>query len=367
MKNKKFLCCQQAPHFKKIKNGYQCLDCGKIFFRKSLDYGGKNYSFSKWKYQWKIRGRKADFIKCRDVFIFSTLETGKINLIYYDRENRIIEQMQIKVKKTVMMHKLNFNNTFLTITENGVINVYNIKTGEMKAQLKSEEQYYKHKIKIFPLGKRGKWLYIDTQKIINFSNDFNHKQQVVYFQKILDNEILAINSVDCNEKYDYFLIHVCYLSKEIDNDKHIQQATIVLKCECNDFDIKILHYGVENELTYNFKSNTYYGVKHNEVIKMDSKGNSEKICESPVVRSYSDGGKIFWLEEFTRFPEKLYFLQDNVIALRYSWEIVILDVQKQKIIAAIEENLIQSFFVMAEDTICFSAGLNTYIVQLDLQ
>lgn len=298
------------------------------------------------------------------VFQFFPLETGKVNFIYFDSQNKIIEKRQIKVKKTVLQYKLNFNNTFLTITENGVIDVYDMQTGKMKAQLKSGQQYYKHKIKIFPLGKQGEWLYIDTQKIIRFSNDFDCKQRIVYFQEILDNDILAINSVDCNEMHDYFLIHVCYLSKEIENNQHIQQATIVLKYGCNDFDVEILHYGVENELTYNFKSNTYYGVKHNEMIKMDSQGNSEKICELPVVRGYSDGGGVFWLEEFMRFPEKLYFLKDNVIVLRYSWEIVVLDVRKQKIITSIEGNLIQSFFIMAEDTICFSAGLNTYIVNV---
>lgn len=99
---------------------------------------------------------------------------------------------------------------------------------------------------------------------------------------------------------------------------------------------------------------------------VNSKYNIEKICELPVVRSYSDGGGVFGLEEFMGFPEKLYFLGDNVIALRYCWEIVILDVKKQRIITSIEGNLIQSFFVMAESTICFSAGLNTYIVQLEL-
>jgi hypothetical protein len=241
-----------------------------------------------------------------------------------------------------------------------------MKTGELKSQLKSGEKYYEHKMKIFPLGKRGGWIYIDTKKIIGFSGDFSQKQQVICFEDILGKEILAIKSVDCNVEYDYFLIHVCYVSKEIENNKYTERATIILRYQHNNFDIKILRYGIENELTYNFESNMYYGIKHNEMIKMDSRYNIEKICELPVVRSYSDGGGVFWLEEFMGFPEKLYFLGDNVIALRYCWEIVILDVKKQRIITSIEGNLIQSFFVMAESTICFSAGLNTYIVQLEL-
>lgn len=73
---------------------------------------------------------------------------------------------------------------------------------------------------------------------------------------------------------------------------------------------------------------------------------------------------MFWLEEFIGFPEKLIFLKDSVIALRYCCEIVIYDVKKRKIVTSMEGNLIQSFFIMEEDTICFSAGLNTYIVQL---
>lgn len=314
----------------------------------------------------KIRGRKADFIKCKDISVFSTLETGKVNFIYIDGKNVPTEKTSIKVKKTVLKHKLNFNNTFLTITENGVIDVYNTKTGKIKSQLKSGEKYYEHKMKIFPLTKKGEWIYIDTKKIINFSSDFNQKQQVIYFEDILGNEILAIKSVDCNAEYDYFFIHVCYVSAERENSKYIKRATIILRYQHKNFNIKILRYDVENELTYNFDSNTYYGIKHNEMIKMDSRFNFEKICELPVVRSYSDGGGIFWLEEFIGFPEKLYFLKDNVIALRYCWEVVILDIKNQQIITSIEDNLIQSFFVMAENTICFSAGLNTYIVQLDL-
>lgn len=361
-----FLCCKKKPHFEKIKNGYKCMDCGKIFLRKSLDYKGKTFPFRKWRYQKKFKGRKADFIKCKDVSVFSTLETGKVNFIYIDGKNVIVEEISIKVKKAVLEHKLNFNNTFLTITENGVIDIYNMKTGEIKSQLKTGEKYYDHTMKIFPLGKKGEWIYIDTKKIISFSGDFSQKQQVIYFEGILGNEILSIKSVDCNVEYDYFLVHVCYVSKEIENSKYVERAAIILRYQHNNFDIKILRYGIENELTYNFESNTYYGVKHNEMIKMDSRYNIEKICELPVVRSYSDGGGVFWLEEFMGFPEKLYFLKDNVIALRYCWEIVILDVKKQQVITSIEGNLIQSFFVMAENTICFSAGLNTYIVQLDL-
>lgn len=369
LKDKKytyFKCCQTNPHFEKTKNGYKCMDCGKIFLRKSLDYNGKTIPFSQWGNQKRIRGRKADYIKCKNGSIFSTLETGKVNFMYIDNKNELVDKTSIKVKKTTLEHKLNFNNTFLTITENGVINVYNMKTGETISQLKSGKKYYVHKMKIFPLGKKGEWIYIDTEKIINFSGDFDQKQQVIYFESILDNEILAIKSVDCNVEYNYFLIHVCYVSGETENNKYIERATIILTYQHNKFDIKILRYGVENELTYNFESNLYYGVKHNEMIKMDDRCNVEKICELPVIRSYLDGRKVFWLEEFIGFPEKLYFLKDNVIVLRYCWEIVIFDVKKQKIITSIESNLIQSFFIISEQTICFSAGLNTYIVQLDL-
>ncbi len=123
-------------------------------------------------------------------------------------------------------------------TKNGVIDVYNMKTGETISQLKSGEKYYVHKMKIFPLGKKGEWLYIDTEKVINFSGDFDQKQQVIYFKDILGNEILTIKSVDCNVEYNYFLIHVCYVSGEIENSKYIERATIILRYQHNKFDIK---------------------------------------------------------------------------------------------------------------------------------
>lgn len=58
MEYKHFLCCQKKPHFEKIKNGYKCMDCGKIFLRKSLDYNGKSFPFSKWRYQKNLEAER---------------------------------------------------------------------------------------------------------------------------------------------------------------------------------------------------------------------------------------------------------------------------------------------------------------------
>lgn len=184
------------------------MDCGRVFLRKTLDYNGKTILLSKWDYNEKIRGRRADYIKIKNNSVFSTLQTGRVNLMHISDRNVFLDKTSIKVKKAVMRHVLNFNNTFLTITVNGVVDVYNMENGEKISQLRSGKDYYN--IKILPLGKKGKWLYIDTEKINCLSCDLLTEQKVICLEDIFGNEIISIRSVACTAKYDYFVIHILY-------------------------------------------------------------------------------------------------------------------------------------------------------------
>lgn len=357
----RFTCCQAEPHFETIKNGYQCMDCGKVFLNRSIDYNTENLVFDKLRYQVKFRGRKADYIK--SINLFSTLQTGVVNIMQMDDEYTVLEQKNIKVKKSVLTHRLHFNHTLLTITDHGVIDVYDTTTEKAIAQFKSKKEYYK--LEVFPLGKTGNWLYIDTEKIVCFSNDFQESRTIVLFQDMFREGVMWICSVDVNTDYDCFAIHVRYL-KNIDDKTYIRGASFVIKYQDDDFDVKHTLHGAEDELTYDFERKIYRGINQDKMLLVKEDGKIDEVCELPTVRSYSDGGGVFWVDEFISSANKLYFIRDHVIALLYDGQVIVLDIQKQEILHSMEVgyNLIQSFFVMDAHTICFSGGLNTYIVSV---
>lgn len=73
-----------------------------------------------------------------------------------------------------------------------------------------------------------------------------------------------------------------------------------------------------------------------------------------------------WLEEFISYPEKLYFLSSDIVVLLYLREIIIVNIDRNIIEYSFTSNggLIQLFIILDFETICFSVGLNTYIVKL---
>lgn len=363
MKLERFTCCQKEPHFEQIKNGYRCMDCGKVFWRRTIDYRDEVFAFDKLRCQAKFKGRKADYVKSAN--LFSTLQTGRVNIMRMDAAYTVLEEKSYKVKKSVLEHKLNFNNTFLTITEHGIIDIYDMETGEGISQYKSGRKYSPYKIKVFPLGKTGKWLYIDTEKIVCFSDDFQESRTILLFQDLFTEGVMSVQSADCTLEYDSFAVHVLYW-KTIDGKKYLRGASLVIKFEEDGYDRKHILYGAEHDMTYDFEKDIYHGIYHDKMIMIKDDGKTNELCELPTVRSYSDGGGVFWVEEFIGFAEKLYFLTDHIIVLFYDWEMIILDIQKQEILYSVETgyNLIQSFFVMDKHTICFSAGLSTYIINV---
>ncbi len=260
---------------------------------------------------------------------------------------------------------LNFNNTFLTVTQSGIIDVYSTDTQEAVAQFKTvrtkNSDYYD--MKVCPLGTDGRWLLVDREKVSCCSNDFKECQTLLLFRDVVRGDVLSIASVDCNLGYDCFAVHINYW---IDS-QHIAQASFIIVSREEKYDIRHILYAPENDLTYDFGKQIYRGVYHDKMIMVNEQGRIDEQCRLPTVRSYSDGGGIFWVEEFIRFPEKLFPLSDHAVALVYLYEIIILDTREQKIIAAYETGygIISSFHVMDSNTICFSGGRNTYIVEID--
>lgn len=354
-----FICCQENPQFEKVKEGYRCMNCGKIYLSSSIEYEGKTITFGKIKYQTKIRGRKADYLK--NINTFSTLETGKVNIMHMDNQYDIVSTKSIKVKKNVLEHKLNFYSKCLTISEKGIIDIYDIESEEIIGQYKTGREYNHYKLKIFPLGQEGKWLYIDTEKILSCSSEFNNRKTILQFRDVFGNDILSIKSVDYNLTYDSFAIHVNYITEKEDGKHNIMQSSFVLKYKNGNFDVEHIVNKDGYKLSYEFKTGIFYGIDCNKLISVNQ--DIGELYNLPIVRCYSDGEGIFFVEEFIRFPEKSYFLTDNVIVLLYMQEIIILDIKKRKIIDSFDGgyNLIQSFFIIDINTICFSAGLNTYI------
>ena len=358
----RFTCCKKDTTFEKLKNGYKCTQCGKIYLNNSICYLKENLEFDDIKYRSKFRGRKADYIKNKNKRLFSTLQTGKVEIMKIDKECNVLEKQIIKVKKNVLEHKLNMNDTFLTITDKGVINVYDIKSEEMISEIKLGIEYSHYKIKILPFGKQGNWLYIDTEKIVIFSNDFKNSRLVLVFKEFIECEkAISISSVDYNLEYDCFAIHILYWKKEVD-DNYIKGASFRLN---NEGTYEEIFYDSGIELTYDFDEQIYYGIYHNNMISMNEKGEIQNLQILPSIKKYSDGGGIFWLEEFISFPEKIRFLTDDTIVLIYKFSIIIFNIAEHKIIASFNTQLLQSFFVMDSDTICISAGVNTYIINVN--
>lgn len=363
-----FFCCKKDSQFKRVKNGYQCIHCGKIYPDKEICYLETNYTFKKIKYDRKLRGRKVDYIETQDYKIIATLRTGIIHIDILKEGFKVINKKEFSIKKNVLAHKLNVNNTFLTISEKGVINLYNMKTGEMFSEIKLGVEYNGNELKIFPFGKDGAWLFIDTDKISIFSNDFKIESLVFLFKDKLNcNSIMWISNVDYNSDYDCFAIHINYRLAN-DEDTRVKRASFILKKNGNEVDVEQYEYNVNFNLTYDFKNEGFYGIQKDIVIKMDKECYVTELGKVPFIKSHSDGGGILWLEEFINYPEKIYFLSSNIIILLYLSEIIIVNIDRNTIEYSFDLNggLIQSFIFLDFDTICFSAGLNTYIVQLDL-
>lgn len=361
----RFVCCEKTTPFEKVENGYKCTQCGKIYLNKSICYLKENLEFDDTKYQSKFRGRKADYIKNENKHLFSTLQTGKVEVMRIDKEYNVLERKIVKVKKNVLEHKLNMNDTFLTITDKGVINVYDIKRAEIISEIKLGIEYSHYKIKIFPFGKQGNWLYIDTEKIVIFSNDFKNSRVVLVFKEFIESDkAMSISSVDYNLEYDCFAIHILYWKKEVD-DNYIKRASFHLNNNEGTYTYEKIFYDSGIELTYDFDEQIYYGIYNNTMIMMKRNGEVNILYELPIVKSYSDGG-IFWVEEFLSSPHKMFFLSNNLVVLLYAHEWIIMDIENKIIKRAFDakSNLIQSFFILDENTITYSAGLNTYIVKI---
>lgn len=370
MEWEKFNCCQKESQFKKINNGYQCVYCGKIFLSESVEYRGKSFSFDKLEYKAKFRGDKADYLNSEDKHILAAIHPGIVDIMYMDNAHNILDKKSVKVKKSVNEVRINYNHTFLTITDRGVIDVYSMETGQSIAQYKTGRQCNCFKLNILPFGKQGNWLYIDTEKIVCFSNDFRESNTVLLFTDLFNNGAFSIsramNFAEHNSEYDSFAFHVLYWD-QIEGKDWLKGASIILDCEKGVFNIKKIFYDAGYNMTYDFKKQKYFGTYNDDMVCINESGEIKKIQKLPIIRKYSDGGGIFHLEEFIGFPEKVYFITDSKIALIYTFSIVILDTKKQKIMVSYHTNTkpILSFLIIDSETICFSAGINTYIVDLD--
>ncbi|MCM1181036.1 MAG: hypothetical protein NC347_12315 [Clostridium sp.] len=368
MEWEKFNCCQQEPKFKKINNGYQCVYCGKFFKSESVEYRGKSFSFDKLKYQAKFRGDKADYLISEDEHIFAVMHPGIVDIMYLDNAHNVLDRKSVKVKKSVKEVRLNYNHTFLTITDRGVVDVYSMETGQSIAQYKSGRQCNCFKLNILPFGKQGNWLYIDTEKIIWFSNDFKESNTVLLFTDLFKDGAFSINGAmnfaENNSEYDRFAFHILYRD-QIEGKNWLKRASIVLDYEKDVFNVKKIFYDAGYNMTYDFIKQKYFGAYNDDMVCMNERGEIEKIQKLPIIKKYSDGGGIFPLEEFIGFPEKIRFITDTKVALIYTFSIVILDIKEQEIVVSYHTKLILSFLIIDSETICFSAGINTYIVDLN--
>ncbi len=368
MEWEKFVCCQKEPRFEKIKNGYRCAHCGRIYWNKSVDYNGEIFLFDKLNYLTKFRGDKADHIIDGDMHILAIIHAGIVDIIYMNAAYEVESKKSIKVKKSAREVKLNFDNRFLTITDRGIIDVYDIETGHVISQFKTGRKCNCFKLNILPFGKNGDWIYIDTQKIACFSSDFKESQIILSFADIFEQEAFSVNGAmnyaDNDSEYRSFAFHVMYWSLN-NKKKLLTGASIFLNYQNGGFNIQQIHYEAECDMTYNFDEKLYVGIYRDEMIKVGESGKVEKIRMLPTVKEYSDGGGVFWVEEFIGYPEKIRFLSEDKIALVYTFSIIIFDIKEQKIIASYHAKLILSFFVMDSETICFSAGINTYIIHLE--
>lgn len=363
----KFFCCKKNANFERIKNGYKCMECGKVFRERMICYSEEMIEFMNKKTYQKFKGRKSEYMDAKEQKILSTLQTGIVTNQFLNDDYEVINKKEFKVKKSVLIHRLNLNDTFLTITDNGVVNVYNTKTEEMFSEVRLGMTY--DKVEVLPFGNEGKWIFIDTEKIGIFSNDFKKFELVLLFKNVLDcNEIMRIFSVDYNSAYDNFVVHVGYRLVD-DKDTRMKKAIFVLKMKSSNIEVE--QFKCENvciELTYDYEKHTFYGICDDKMIRMSEKNKIEEVLKLPFVKKYSDGGGIFWVEEFISYPEKLYFLSDNVVVLHYLGELIVFDIDEKEIKYSYTANgnLIQSFTILDKETICFSAGLNTYIVKCEI-
>ena len=119
-------------------------------------------------------------------------------------------------------------------------------------------------------------------------------------------------------------------------------------------------------MTYDFVKQKYFGTHNNEMVCMNKRGEIKNLQKLPIIKTHSDGGGIFPLEEFVSYPEKIRFITDTRIALIYTFSIMVFDLEKQIIEAAYytESNPVKTFCIIDSETICFSAGINTYVIDL---
>lgn len=349
----KFKCCNEPAKFKKIKDGYECVYCGKIYPRKSILFQDKNMDINSEKLKGitKFRGRKAEYLNSQRKYF--TLETGKVNMYEYS-EDTFNYIKTINVKKNVLLFSVNDENSLLTVSERGVLESYSIDNATVINSIKTGERYTY--IEICP-AKNG-WIYCDREKLQWFSSDLSHKENILSFTDIDLDDVWHVNRIEQNDSNDVFIVSFWYRTEKNQSSKVGIVKIFVNPDGSFSYEFFELPFGY---YSYEFSKQLFYSVYKN--ILYIEENNIKKEIEVPIIRKYSDGN-ILWFEEFFDYPKNIQLISEKVFGLWYDQDYIIYDIKNQIVLKwyNFEYNLIQSVVFINKNMISISAGLNSYIV-----
>jgi hypothetical protein len=349
----RFICCKEPAKFEKTKNGFKCLYCGKMFLQKSLLWQNQVVDIqpNKIKKLEKYRGRKSDYLKSK--CIYSTLETGKVNI--YKKASGIFEYSKtIIVKKNVLKHLINKDGKLITVSESGVIDVYDIES-ETKISSFKTEYSYRH-IEICP--ELNGWLYLDKEKIIWLSSDCSQRESILTFSDINIEDVWHVEKIESNDSNEFYAF---FWYRDEENQPSKVGVTKIERDLKKGFKYSFMSFPFKY-YSYDFKEESFYGIEDKKsFLKFNSK---KKDVEVPIVQKYSDGGGVFWVEEFFDYPNNVHRIKEDVFYLKYYHDFIVYNIKTHMIINWYDfgSDLIQSVVIIDENMISVSAGLNSYIV-----
>lgn len=357
-----FYCCVNQPLIKVNENGYVCPKCGKYYAKYSILFQNETLNFEELRKKnlIKLRGRKVS--KTSNNKEIATLQTGKVSFYNLSEKGTPLFFREYEVKKSSLELHVQENNIFLTITDSGVVDVYEKNNGTLIGSRKIKSKFSNYYVT--PCEREAKWLLVTAPGIYLCDESFSKEQEIVNLFEELDCYKFNVKKINSYNESGEYVFYIRYLSNIKDN--YHKYALIVVNADGGrvEYSIKKLE-NYEYRYTYQLDKNKYYALKSNVLYEICNDV-PKKICELPIVVELLDGDVLQHPEQFLESPIGIQFINKDLIALLYDTELIIFDISTQKIKQSFcfKENLMQSFLIL-DNRIIFSTGLNTYIYNLE--
>lgn len=347
MQDKKLICCGNTD-FSQTKEHYICVYCGKTYKKYKIIYQGNdltegNNCVSEQRY----KGRKIEKLKNNRIGL---LYTNKYAVHSLEKDKLIPESVYEVSKSAVEVRK--DENYLIENTFREVLIVRNLNTNEIVKKRKCEligllNGYVltleeRHRLCLYHLERCEHKILFDTYQL--FGKD----------------TIFQVHNVDISEnrkRASLFYVRI--------GQKDTICGNIMIHLEDEIRYENIIWEKLYNTVTYCYEQNQYYAVRDNKFVEVSVNGAEKKILSAPQFTCILDGGittpKIFQNEcQYAKIMRHNYcFIYDNSIVIIDS-----ANYEPRFCYVNRTHDLIQSFEIIDDEKLCFTAGNKAYIVTL---